>query len=81
MQIRKIAPPAAGDQNLPPRLPIVFEHGNSPPVLPGHRRAHQPSRTGAQHNHIELARFVLHWIFVSRIDTGSHRAWHYGYEF
>jgi hypothetical protein len=55
MQIRKIAPPAAGNQNLPPRLPIVLEHGYPPPALARHRRAHQPSRSRSHHNHIELA--------------------------
>src|ERR1035438_76974 len=56
MQICKIAPPAAGDQNLSSRLSIVFEHGHPPPALSRHRRAHQPSRTRSPHNHIELAR-------------------------
>jgi hypothetical protein len=63
MQIREIASPAAGDQNLSPRLPVVFEYGHSPPALRSGNRAHQPSRACAQHNHIELARGGMHGVY------------------
>jgi hypothetical protein len=44
VQIRKIAPPAAGDEDFPARLPIVLQQRHAPPALPGHRRAHQSGR-------------------------------------
>jgi hypothetical protein len=58
--IREIATPAAGDENLSARLPIVFEQRHPPPALPSHGRAHQPCRPGAKNNYIELARVSGH---------------------
>jgi len=60
VQIRKIAPPAAGNQNLPPSLPAMLQQRHTPPALPRSSRAHQPRRPSTQHNHIELARGRLH---------------------
>src|ERR1039458_8307205 len=60
VQIRKIAPAAAGDQNLSPGLPIVLQQHNPLPALPSHRPAHYPSRPRPQDNHIELAQFRRH---------------------
>jgi hypothetical protein len=63
VQIRKIAPSAAGDKNLAARLFVVFEQHHAPPALSGHGRAHQPCRSRAQNNYIELA------------QGGGHRFW------
>ena len=60
MQIRKIAPPAAGNQNLPPHLSVMFQQSNSPPAQPGTRGTHQSRRPSTQNNHIELARRSCH---------------------
>jgi hypothetical protein len=69
VQIRKIAPPATRDQDLPSRLHIVFEQQNPPSALASHRRTHQASRTGTQNNHIELARSGGHGKFSIAVPT------------
>jgi hypothetical protein len=54
MQIRKIAPPSAGDQNLSTRLPPMLQQRHAPPTLSRRRRAHQPRCPCAENNDIEL---------------------------
>jgi hypothetical protein len=61
MQVGEVAPSAAGDQNLSPRLRIVLDDEHSPPAAAGHRCAHQPGRSGPENDHIELARVYWHW--------------------
>src|SRR4051812_44150013 len=60
MQIREIAPPATGNQNLSPNLATMFEQRNAPPSLTRSRGAHQSSRASPQNNHLELARSLCH---------------------
>ncbi len=55
MQIREIAPPAAGDEDFASGLAVVFEEGNPPAALASDGCAHQASRAGPQNNHIEFA--------------------------
>ena len=59
-EIRKIAPAAARNKNLPSRLPIVLQQGNPPPALSCDDRTHQPGSSRAQNNHIELAQIGGH---------------------
>jgi hypothetical protein len=56
VQIRKIAPPAAGYQDFSARLSPMLEQRHAPSAQPRRGRAHQPRRPRAEHNHIELAR-------------------------
>jgi hypothetical protein len=60
VQIGEIAAPAAGDENLPPRLPIMFKQRHATATLPGNCGAHQPCRARSQNNYVELARFGGH---------------------
>jgi hypothetical protein len=60
VEIRKIAPPAPGDQNLPSHLPVVFQQRHPSSALSGDTGAHQPRRPSPQNNHIELAQSLKH---------------------
>ncbi len=44
VQIRKIASPAAGDENFYSMLTVLFQQLHAPAAMPRHRRAHQPRR-------------------------------------
>ena len=70
MHICKVAPAATRNKDLSPRVPIVFEHHHPSPTLARYRRAHQPSSSRAQNNHIELANRGIHGL-LSRIAAES----------
>jgi hypothetical protein len=57
VQIGEVAASAAGDEDLSPWLPVVFEQRDSASALTSYRRAHQPSSSRAQDDYIELACF------------------------
>ena len=42
VQVREVAPAAAGDQDLPPNLDVMLQDGNATPALTRFSRAHQP---------------------------------------
>ena len=60
VHIGEIASPAAGDQDLPVPAARYVPAAERAAALPRNRRAHQPSRSRAQHNHIEFASFPSH---------------------
>src|SRR5579863_1972467 len=71
MNVGEVAAPAARDQNLPPRLSVVFQQSHTPTALSSDRSAHQASRTRAKNNHVEGSRRGRHASIVA--DSSRHR--------
>ena len=65
VNVGEVAAPAAGDQDLSPRLRIVLQQQNSPASLSRNSRTHQSRRAGTEHNHIEFANFAWHIFIVA----------------
>ena len=65
MNVREVAAPPAGDQDLPSRLRIVLQQQNPPTPLSRNRCTHQTRRARAQHDHIEFPNFSRHTPIVA----------------
>lgn len=51
--VRKIAAPAAGNQNLPPDLRAALQNQDFPPALRRRRRAEKPRRARADNDRVK----------------------------
>ena len=72
MNVGEVASSATGDEDLPPRLRIVFEQQHATIALARDGRAHQPGRPGAQHDYIEFAYLIGHsFIVAERHDRSN----------
>ena len=65
MNIGEVAAPAAGDENLAPRLSVAFKQQNPASAPAGNSGAHQACSTRSQDNCIEFANLGGHFIIVA----------------